>query len=65
MANLRLNSGLDEFYEREKAGKRYHNAPKPMRNTNNWDVCLADYDLAATDATACGVNDMNDLQAVI
>ncbi|KAG6258660.1 hypothetical protein E4U49_006211 [Claviceps purpurea] len=38
MANVRLNYGLDVFYEREKARNRYHNALKPMRNINNWEI---------------------------
>ncbi|KAG6077326.1 hypothetical protein E4U15_004722 [Claviceps sp. LM218 group G6] len=42
-------------HEREKARKRNHNALKPMRNTNNWDVWLAEYDLAATDASRNGL----------
>ncbi|KAG6035812.1 hypothetical protein E4U19_004310 [Claviceps sp. Clav32 group G5] len=65
MANLKLNSGLDVFYEREKARKRYHSALKPMRNINNWEIWMTEYERAAQDAEDCGVNDMKDLQAVI
>ncbi|KAG6069463.1 hypothetical protein E4U33_004813 [Claviceps sp. LM78 group G4] len=53
------------FYEREKARKRYHNALKPMRNTNDWEIWTTDYGRAAQDAEDCGVNDMKDLQSVI
>ncbi|KAG6044142.1 hypothetical protein E4U33_001568 [Claviceps sp. LM78 group G4] len=65
MEHLRLNSGLDEFYEREKARKRYHNALKPMRNINDWEIWTTDYERAAQNAEDCGVNDMKDLQSVI
>ncbi|KAG6047814.1 hypothetical protein E4U39_008043, partial [Claviceps sp. Clav50 group G5] len=65
MENLRMNAGLDLFAEREKARKRYHDALKPMRNVNNWEIWTADYERAAQDAEDCGVNDLKDLQSVM
>ncbi|KAG6112256.1 hypothetical protein E4U31_003296 [Claviceps sp. LM219 group G6] len=65
MESLGLNSGLDVFHEGEEARKRYHNALKPMRNINNWEIWMTEYERAAQDAEECGVNNMNDLQSVI
>jgi hypothetical protein len=64
LSNLKLTVGVDDRIEQERARERYHAALKPMRNTNNWDTWLAEYDQASSDAAAYSVPEVTQINGV-
>jgi hypothetical protein len=64
LSNLKLAVGVDDRIEQERARERYQAALKPMRNTNNWDTWLAEYDQASSDATAYSVPEVTQINGV-
>lgn len=64
LANLKQTVGVDDRIEKEQARERYQSSLKPMRNTNNWDIWLAEYDRATTEAEinkVMGVSDIDNI----
>jgi hypothetical protein len=44
---------MSDQLEQEQAWNRYQASLKPMRNPQQWDTWLAEYDEAAAEAEAC------------
>ncbi|KAE8873352.1 hypothetical protein P3342_004768 [Pyrenophora teres f. teres] len=50
LTNLKYTVGLSDLQKMERARDRYLAALKPMRTPGQWDIWLAEYDQAATEA---------------
>jgi hypothetical protein len=57
-ANLQASVGVDLDEEIRRVRERYHEALKPMRNPQNWESWLSEYDQAATRAEALRIGDV-------
>jgi hypothetical protein len=64
IANLTETVGVDERIEKERAREKYNEARKPMKNAANWEPWLIEYDQAATQAEANGVDELKDINSV-
>ena len=58
ITNLQAAVGVDLEDEIRRARERYHEALKPMRNPQNWEPWLSEYDQAATRAETLKVGDV-------
>lgn len=64
IADLQLTVGVDEQIEQERARDRYLSALKPMRSASQWDIWLAEYDQAATEAETYRVAELSQLNVI-
>ena len=64
ITNLKLTVGVDEQIEQERARERYLASLKPMRNASNWDIWLAEYDQAATEAETYRVAEVTQINVI-
>jgi hypothetical protein len=62
---LQDTAGVDIKEERARVRERYHAALKPMRNPQNWETWLSEYDQAATRAEALEVAEVMQTQAMV
>ena len=64
ITNLKAQVGITDEAEREQARQRYHSALKPPRSVNSWDIWLAEYNQAATEAETLTVPDTTQFRSV-
>jgi len=65
IANLQDAVGVDLDDEIRRVRERYHEALKPMRNPQNWEPWLSEYDQAATRAEALKIGDVIQSKLVV
>ena len=64
ITDLQSTAGVDERIEQERARERYLSALKPMRSVLQWDIWLAEYDQAATEAEIYQVAELSQLNVI-
>ncbi|PVH91567.1 hypothetical protein DM02DRAFT_606418 [Periconia macrospinosa] len=64
IADLKLTVGVDEQIEQERARDRYLASLRPMRSASQWDIWLAEYDQAATEAETYRVAELSQLNVI-
>lgn len=64
ITNLKNTTGVDDNLESERARARYHAALKPLTRLSGWDIWLAEYDQAATEAETYRVADVTQITAI-
>ncbi|KAI1676002.1 rve multi-domain protein [Pyrenophora tritici-repentis] len=62
--NLQSAVGVTPDFEQKQARHRYQNALKPPRSANTWDLWLAEYDQAATEAERLSIAQIKAVFAV-
>jgi hypothetical protein len=65
IANLQAAVGVDLDDEIRRVRERYHEALKPMRSPQNWDLWLNEYDQAATRAETLKIGDVIQSKLVV
>jgi hypothetical protein len=64
LTSLKLTAGTDDRIKKERSRNRYFTSLNPMRNANNWDLWLHEYDHATTEAEANHVSDVSDIDNI-
>jgi hypothetical protein len=64
ITNLKNTTGADDQLESERARARYHAALKPLMRLSGWDIWLAEYDQAATEAETYRVAEVSQITAI-
>ena len=62
--NLKLEAGIASKVEQEQARTRYHNALKPPRSVNVWDLWLTEYSQAASEAEMLTVPEVSQIDII-
>ena len=62
--NLQSAVGVTPDFEQKQARHRYQNALKPPRSANTWDLWLAEYDQAATEAERLSVAEISQFKTL-
>jgi hypothetical protein len=62
--DIQRTTGMSDQLEQEQARNRYRASLKPMRNPQQWDTWLAEYDEAAAEAEACQAVELQQVSLV-
>jgi hypothetical protein len=62
--DIQKTTGMSDQLEQEQARTRYRASLKPMRNPQQWDTWLAEYDEAAAEAETCQVAELLQINIV-